>query len=112
MLQDVILKLKLSFLRLDGSTSSKERSAIVKNFNNLPLENCAIFLLSAKSGGLGLNLVGASRLILFDNDWNPSTDLQAMARIHRDGRNARFRDPSGNGWRAFQGRGRWGTRCL
>ena len=85
MLQDVILKLKLSFLRLDGSTSSKERSAIVKNFNNLPLENCAIFLLSAKSGGLGLNLVGASRLILFDNDWNPSTDLQAMARIHRDG---------------------------
>lgn len=85
MLQDIILKLKLSYLRLDGSTSGKDRSLIVKNFNNLPLEKCAVFLLSAKSGGLGLNLIGASRLILFDNDWNPSTDLQAMARIHRDG---------------------------
>jgi Helicase conserved C-terminal domain len=44
-----------------------------------------IFLLSAKAGGVGLNLIGASRLILVDSDWNPSHDLQAMARIHRDG---------------------------
>lgn len=43
------------------------------------------FLLSSKSGGCGLNLVGASRLVLYDVDWNPSNDLQAMARIHRDG---------------------------
>jgi len=43
------------------------------------------FLLSSKSGGCGLNLIGASRLVLYDVDWNPSTDLQAMARIHRDG---------------------------
>lgn len=34
---------------------------------------------------MGINLVGASRLILFDNDWNPATDLQSMSRIHRDG---------------------------
>ncbi|KAG0083078.1 helicase [Podila epicladia] len=44
-----------------------------------------VFLLSAKSGGAGLNLIGASRLIMFDIDWNPSVDQQAMARIHRDG---------------------------
>lgn len=44
-----------------------------------------IFLLSAKAGGVGLNLVGASRLILFDSDWNPANDAQAMARIWRDG---------------------------
>lgn len=44
-----------------------------------------VFLLSTKAGGAGLNIIGASRLILFDSDWNPSTDLQAMARIHRDG---------------------------
>ena len=43
------------------------------------------FLLSAKSGGAGINLIGASRLVLFDLDWNPATDMQAMARIHRDG---------------------------
>ncbi|KAG8225532.1 hypothetical protein J437_LFUL006071, partial [Ladona fulva] len=44
-----------------------------------------IFLLSARAGGVGLNLTGASRLILYDSDWNPATDLQAMARIWRDG---------------------------
>lgn len=44
-----------------------------------------IFLLSAKAGGVGLNLPGASRLILFDSDWNPASDSQAMARIWRDG---------------------------
>lgn len=37
------------------------------------------FLLSSKSGGCGLNLIGASRLVLFDVDWNPSNDLQSMA---------------------------------
>lgn len=44
-----------------------------------------MFLLSAKAGGVGLNLTGASRLILYDSDWNPATDLQAMSRIWRDG---------------------------
>ncbi|KAG8956424.1 helicase [Tulasnella sp. 408] len=38
-----------------------------------------------KAGGVGLNLIGASRLVLIDSDWNPAHDLQAMARIHRDG---------------------------
>lgn len=42
-------------------------------------------MLSSKSGGTGLNLIGANRLVLFDSDWNPSVDQQAMARIHRDG---------------------------
>jgi hypothetical protein len=44
-----------------------------------------VFLLSTKSGGTGLNLIGASRLVLFDSDWNPAHDQQAMARIWRDG---------------------------
>lgn len=42
-------------------------------------------MLSAKAGGVGLNLPGASRLVLFDSDWNPASDMQAMARIWRDG---------------------------
>jgi SNF2 family DNA or RNA helicase len=44
-----------------------------------------VFLLSTRAGGAGLNLVGASHLVLFDCDWNPAADLQAMARIWRDG---------------------------
>ncbi|SCW01679.1 LAFE_0E04918g1_1 [Lachancea fermentati] len=72
-----------TYVRLDGNTPNKQRDSIVSAFNR----NHKIFgfLLSAKSGGVGLNLIGASRLILFDNDWNPSVDLQAMSRIHRDG---------------------------
>ena len=44
-----------------------------------------MFLLSAKAGGVGLNLVGASSIVLFDLDWNPANDLQALARVWRDG---------------------------
>jgi DNA repair and recombination protein RAD54B len=57
----------------------------VNQFNRDGVDSSFVFLLSAKSGGVGLNLIGANRLVLIDSDWNPSTDLQAMARIHRDG---------------------------
>lgn len=83
LLQSVIQKLNITFSRLDGSTPNKVRDSLVSTFNKSP--DISVFLLSAKSGGVGLNLIGASRLVLFDNDWNPSVDLQAMARIHRDG---------------------------
>lgn len=85
LLETILNKLNISFLRLDGSTPNKFRDKLVNDFNKQPLLTNSVFLLSAKSGGVGLNLIGASRLILFDNDWNPSIDLQAMARIHRDG---------------------------
>ncbi|KAE9972644.1 hypothetical protein BLS_003941 [Venturia inaequalis] len=74
-----------NFLRLDGSTPANKRQALVDKFNKEKPDQCFAFLLSAKAGGTGLNLIGASRLVLFDVDWNPATDLQAMARIHRDG---------------------------
>ncbi|KAK4685820.1 hypothetical protein P7C73_g4319, partial [Tremellales sp. Uapishka_1] len=76
---------KYPYLRLDGNTPQKQRQEMVDLFNRGQRHDSFIFLLSAKAGGTGLNLIGASRLILFDSDWNPSTDLQAMARIHRDG---------------------------
>ncbi|KAJ7346451.1 DNA repair and recombination protein rad54b, partial [Desmophyllum pertusum] len=44
-----------------------------------------VFLLSSKAGGVGLNLLGASGLVLFDIDWNPANDIQSMARVWRDG---------------------------
>jgi len=72
-----------TFIRLDGKTPSNKRQEYIDTFNNN--KNYFLFLLSSKSGGQGLNLVGASRLILFDIDWNPSVDIQAMARIWRDG---------------------------
>ncbi|CCF57034.1 hypothetical protein KAFR_0C00390 [Kazachstania africana CBS 2517] len=83
LIEGLISSLALTFVRLDGSTPVKQRNSIVSSFNND--QNVNVFLLSAKSGGVGLNLIGGSRLILFDNDWNPSVDLQAMSRIHRDG---------------------------
>ncbi|ETN66628.1 DNA repair and recombination protein RAD54 [Anopheles darlingi] len=70
--------------RLDGSTVASDRSKIVATFNNAA-SDIFILLLSAKAGGAGLNLIGASRLVLYDNDWNPANDLQAMSRVWRDG---------------------------
>ncbi|KAK6634151.1 hypothetical protein RUM44_004759 [Polyplax serrata] len=70
--------------RLDGSTPTLERNRLVERFN-YSYSNAFVFLLSSKAGGVGLNVTGASRLILFDSDWNPATDLQAVSRIWRDG---------------------------
>lgn len=82
-LQEALSRENIQFCRLDGSTAVGHRGDIVRRFNAGSLGN--VFLLSAKAGGVGLNLIGANRLILFDPDWNPATDLQAMARIWRDG---------------------------
>ncbi|PGH28224.1 hypothetical protein AJ80_00114 [Polytolypa hystricis UAMH7299] len=85
LLANLLSSLSLPFLRLDGSTPAAKRQPLVDDFNRSFPTSCFAFLLSAKAGGMGLNLIGASRLILFDVDWNPATDMQAMARIHRDG---------------------------
>jgi DNA repair and recombination protein RAD54B len=85
MLAALLSSLDYTYLRLDGKTPASQRQSLVDKFNNSPPAKCFAFLLSAKAGGTGLNLIGASRLVLFDSDWNPATDLQAMARIHRDG---------------------------
>ncbi|XP_072023866.1 DNA repair and recombination protein RAD54B-like [Amphiura filiformis] len=72
------------YSRLDGSTPTTKRQHIVEQFNAKYSQN-TVFLLSSKAGGVGLNLIGASRLVLYDIDWNPANDLQAMARVWRDG---------------------------
>lgn len=74
---------KYALIRLDGKVNAQKRMKLVDEFNKN--NGIFIFLLSSKSGGAGLNLVGASRLIMFDGDWNPAVDIQAMGRIHRDG---------------------------
>lgn len=71
-------------IRLDGTMGVKKRSKLVDKFND-PNGEEFVFLLSSKAGGCGINLVGANRLVLFDPDWNPAADQQALARVWRDG---------------------------
>lgn len=75
-------------LRLDGSRTIRCRKRLVDQFNDAHCD-VFVFLLSSKAGGCGLNLIGANRLVLFDPDWNPASDHQAMARIWRDGQRKR-----------------------
>ncbi|XP_026857007.2 DNA repair and recombination protein RAD54B isoform X1 [Electrophorus electricus] len=84
LLQDLCAHLSYTWCRLDGQTPVAKRQRIVESFNS-PHSSCFLFLLSSKAGGVGLNLVGASHLILYDIDWNPANDIQAMARVWRDG---------------------------
>jgi DNA excision repair protein ERCC-6 len=72
-----------SYLRMDGSTNIKDRQTMVDRFNTDP--DLHVFLLTTKVGGLGVNLTGANRVIIFDPDWNPSTDVQARERAWRLG---------------------------
>ncbi|KAL9052036.1 MAG: hypothetical protein Q9162_005655 [Coniocarpon cinnabarinum] len=72
------------YQRLDGSTPTPARNHAMSHFNAPDSEDFA-FLLSTRAGGLGINLYTADTVILFDSDWNPQADLQAMARAHRIG---------------------------
>ncbi|KAL5010128.1 hypothetical protein ScPMuIL_012433 [Solemya velum] len=71
------------FCRLDGSCKVEERQEQMKTFNTDP--NMFVFLLSTRAGGLGINLVAADTVIIYDSDWNPQSDLQAQDRCHRIG---------------------------
>ncbi|KAJ3064067.1 helicase [Podochytrium sp. JEL0797] len=85
LVQDLLTQNEMTFLRLDGQTDSSKRQNLVDRFNTSTSTSSFCFLLSAKAGGMGLNLIGASRLFLLDIDWNPAICLQAMARIWREG---------------------------
>ncbi|KAK4493837.1 hypothetical protein PRZ48_015022 [Zasmidium cellare] len=72
-----------NYRRMDGNTSIKDRQDLVDEFNKDP--DLHVFLLTTKVGGLGVNLTGADRVIIYDPDWNPSTDVQARERAWRLG---------------------------
>jgi chromodomain-helicase-DNA-binding protein 1 len=72
------------FQRLDGTIAAGPRRMAIDHFN-ADDSNDFCFLLSTRAGGLGINLMTADTVIIFDSDWNPQADLQAMARAHRIG---------------------------
>ncbi|KAF2450636.1 hypothetical protein P171DRAFT_426967 [Karstenula rhodostoma CBS 690.94] len=71
------------YLRLDGATKIEQRQILTDRFNNDPRILC--FILSSRSGGLGINLTGADTVIFYDLDWNPAMDKQCQDRSHRIG---------------------------
>ncbi|EGR32380.1 snf2 superfamily rad5 protein, putative [Ichthyophthirius multifiliis] len=73
----------MKYLRLDGSLNQKQRSDVIKKFNED--DSYRIFLISLKAGGVGLNLVRANHVFLIDPWWNPAVEEQAVDRIHRIG---------------------------
>ena len=72
-----------TYVRLDGSTKVDQRQYLMERFNNDP--KLFVFILSTRSGGLGINLTGADTVIFYDTDWNPAMDAQAQDRAHRIG---------------------------
>ncbi|KAL1744194.1 P-loop containing nucleoside triphosphate hydrolase protein [Schizophyllum fasciatum] len=76
---------RYGYFRLDGTMTTTKRQKMVDEFNDPANTEKFVFLLSSKAGGCGINLIGANRLILFDPDWNPAADQQALARVWRDG---------------------------
>ena len=73
-----------NYCRLDGNTGLEDRESQIEEFVR-PGSEKQVFLISTRAGGLGLNLMTANTVILYDSDWNPQVDLQAMDRAHRIG---------------------------
>lgn len=82
-LERFLVTCEYNYRRMDGLTPVKQRMVLIDEFNNT--DDIFIFILTTKVGGLGTNLTGANRVIIFDPDWNPSTDMQARERAWRIG---------------------------
>ncbi|XP_029324727.1 DNA excision repair protein ERCC-6 isoform X2 [Mus caroli] len=74
---------KYSYLKMDGTTTIASRQPLITKYNEDT--SIFVFLLTTRVGGLGVNLTGANRVIIYDPDWNPSTDTQARERAWRIG---------------------------
>lgn len=81
--EDMLSSHGYKYLRMDGTTSIPNRQPLIDRFNGD--SSIDVFLLTTKVGGLGVNLTGANRVIIYDPDWNPATDLQARERAWRIG---------------------------
>lgn len=89
-LEDFCIWRKYSYCRLDGQTAHEDRTRMMDEYNAENSEKF-IFMLSTRAGGLGINLATADVVIIYDSDWNPQMDLQAMDRAHRIGQKKQVR---------------------
>lgn len=89
-LEDYCLWRSYQYCRLDGQTPHEDRNRQIQEYN---AENSSkfLFMLSTRAGGLGINLATADVVIIYDSDWNPQMDLQAMDRAHRIGQKKQVR---------------------
>jgi SWI/SNF-related matrix-associated actin-dependent regulator of chromatin subfamily A member 5 len=83
-LEDYSVMREYKYCRIDGSTAHEDRISAIDDYNKEGSEKF-LFLLTTRAGGLGINLTSADIVVLFDSDWNPQADLQAMDRAHRIG---------------------------
>ena len=83
-LEDYLMYRGYQYCRIDGNTDGQIREDSIEEYNRPGTEKF-VFLLSTRAGGLGINLATADTVILYDSDWNPQMDLQAMDRAHRIG---------------------------
>ncbi|XWS70486.1 hypothetical protein CRYUN_Cryun03dG0052200 [Craigia yunnanensis] len=84
LLEDYCTYKNWQYERIDGKVGGAERQIRIDRFNAKHSSRFC-FLLSTRAGGLGINLATADTVIIYDSDWNPHADLQAMARAHRLG---------------------------
>ncbi|KAI8596575.1 SNF2 family N-terminal domain-containing protein [Dissophora ornata] len=83
LLQDYLRGRGYNYERIDGSIRGDMRQAAIDRYSTQP--DSFVFLLCTRAGGVGINLTAADTVVIFDSDWNPQNDLQAMARCHRIG---------------------------
>ncbi|KAJ9162085.1 Chromatin-remodeling complex ATPase-like protein [Coniochaeta hoffmannii] len=83
-LEDYCVFRQYQYCRIDGSTAHEDRISAIDEYNK-PGSEKFVFLLTTRAGGLGINLTTADTVVLYDSDWNPQADLQAMDRAHRIG---------------------------
>uniref|UniRef100_A0A0A9DPP6 Helicase C-terminal domain-containing protein n=1 Tax=Arundo donax TaxID=35708 RepID=A0A0A9DPP6_ARUDO len=82
-LEKFLIRKGYCFSRFDGTTPMNARQLLVDEFNRSPSKQ--VFLISTRAGNLGVNLVSANRVVIFDPSWNPAQDLQAQDRSFRYG---------------------------